>query len=279
MLAHVDLQDWVGRTQTLTAQISSKDAAAIAATLGGSAPRAGDPLPGLWHWCADLPTVPMSDLGTDGHPELGGFLPPVRLPRRMWAGGALKFMAPMVVGQDFERTSIIKSVTQKSGSTGDMVFVTVHHTVFQNDVQIMEETQDIVYLAMPTEFRAPKKIPPMAAPDITADVAVSTPLLFRYSAITFNAHRIHYDLPYAQQVEKYPGLVVHGPLQAMKLMMLATGARGRMPDHFKFRGIHPMFHTDDFQAQGTWADDQTLNLCTAVLGSHQGMTAQAVWED
>nr|MDJ0820719.1 acyl dehydratase [Paracoccaceae bacterium] len=157
-------------------------------------------------------------------------------------------------------------------------FVTVQHQIAGESGLAIEERQDIVYLPMPTTFKAPKPRPVPDRPVIDDTVPMSEALLFRYSACTFNAHRIHYDLPYAQEVEKYPGLVVHGPLQATLLAAAATAYLGRMPSRFDFRGVHPMFHDHDLRIVGVETQDG-LDLCTAKGDAHQGMSARATWED
>ena len=159
-----------------------------------------------------------------------------------------------------------------------MIFVRVAHETFEGDQLCIEETQDIVYLNIPEVFVPPKAKPVPTAPDLYEPMPVSEALLFRFSAITFNAHRIHYDLPYAQSVEKYPGLIVHGPLQAMMLLRAAMRHIGRRVREFQFAGIHPMFHFDDIHLFGETTEDG-MNLCTGVADGHQGMRAKTVWED
>jgi 3-methylfumaryl-CoA hydratase len=277
----VNFSAWVGRTQIAEGVVQPQTSALVQATLGDpavSAPSDGDCLPPLWHWYAFPPTAPMTELGRDGHPKLGGFLPPVRLERRMWAGGALTFHASLHVGEALTRRSRITAVSEKTGAAGDMVFVTVAHEIHGAHGLAVSELQDIVYLAIPESYRAPKPVEPPAAPDISEGMSVTEALLFRYSAITFNAHRIHYDLNYTQQVEHYPGLVVHGPMQANLLMDLAVRHRGRAPSSFSFRGVHPMFCPDDMRLLGVKENTARWSLCTAT-DSHQGMQATATWEE
>jgi 3-methylfumaryl-CoA hydratase len=276
---------WEGRTEAMAGCISEAQAAQIHATLGdanAAAPRMGDPLPPLWHWCAFTPTVPMGELARDGHPVLGDFLPPVRLERRMWASGSLSFGAPLRVGEPFKRRSCVAKVTEKDGKTGPMVFVMVDHKLYSERGLAIEERQDIVYLDIPDSFRPPQKRPMPQTPAMHRTVQASEPLLFRYSAITFNAHRIHYDLPYAQQVEHYPGLVVHGPLQATWLIEAARAHKGRMPRHFDFRGVHPMLLTPgespEIDIMALEDDCGALSLFTGQAG-HQCMQATAIWEE
>ena len=212
-------------------------AAQIHATLGmaeAPAPIAGEVMPPLWHWCAFVPTVPTEELGRDGHPKLGGFLPPVPLQRRMWASADLRFHQPLHVGETLTRHSVIRSVEEKAGASGPMVLVTVAHELHGADGLAIEEVQNIVYLDIPDTYSPPRKRPMPETPLRHDTVEASEVLLFRYSALTFNAHRIHIDLPYAQEVERYPGLVVHGPLQAIWLIQAAHRARGHGPTGFRF---------------------------------------------
>ena len=281
----INLKGWEGRTASLTGHVSAMQAAMIHATLpgcSGPAPREGDPLPQLWHWCAFPPLAATEDLGRDGHTRLGDFLPPVALDRRMWAGGALTFHAPLRVGEPIRRQSKLLSVEEKDGASGPMIFVTVTHEIHGPRGLAIHERQDIVYLQIPESYRPPRAIPAPQSPSFSRDIAMSAPLLFRYSAVTFNAHRIHYDLPYATGIEHYPGLVVHGPLQATLLIDAATRWRGEPPAAFRFRGVHPLFHTDDLRLMGTpgtGQNDGALDLCTVAPAGHQGMQATARWLD
>lgn len=281
-ISDVDLTDWVGRQEKTVGCLPPVVAQTVHATLASHyprAPEAGEPMPPLWHWYAFPPTAATDDLGPDGHPRLGGFLPPVPYERRMWAGGRLQFFNDLVVGESIEKSSTILSVEQKCGSASGMVFVDVEHEISGAAGLAVREIQTLVYLPVPTEFSPPpKKNGPVE--DLTFDVvqAVSSALLFRYSAITFNAHRIHYDMLYAKEVEHYPGLVVHGPLQATLLMANAARCRGRRPDTFNFRGVHPMFHDSDLHLRGQ-ATPRGLELFTVAAAGHIGMSAKAEWEN
>jgi 3-methylfumaryl-CoA hydratase len=276
----INLSAWINRSEITVGGLPEVAAQSVHAVLGQEglpAPRAGDALPALWHWFGFPPAAPMAHLGPDGHPRLGGFMPPVRLNRRMWAGGALEFLAPLHVGERLTRETRIANVSEKSGAAGEMVFVTLEHDISGERGLAVREQQDIVYLQIPDTFRPPKE---MAPPDggLSEVVDVSTPLLFRYSAITFNAHRIHYDLPYTQDVEHYPDLVVHGPLQANLLMEMATRHRGRAPAMFSFRGVHPVFASDPLEVRAVKTSDAEWTLCTVADGVRQGMQASAIWE-
>lgn len=280
-MAGDELDAWVGRVEERDDCVSPHVAGMLSATLADAQTPAltatdGAPLPPLWHWVAFTPSEPMDGLGTDGHPRLGGFLPPIDLGRRMWAGGRLRFHAGLRVGERLHRRSEILRISQKQGGTGRMVFVTVGHRLSGEGGLAIEEEQDIVYLPMPDSFRPPRPIPAPenAAFDVT--LPIDEARLFRYSAATFNAHRIHYDLPYATGVEKYPGLVVHGPMQATMLMGAAIRHRGAVPDRFTFRGVHPMFHTHALRLIGVEAG-AAMDLCTAAPDGHQGLQARAEW--
>jgi 3-methylfumaryl-CoA hydratase len=277
------LTDWIGRTETVVGCVPPTVATTIHATLARphlECPQAGDPMPALWHWYAFPPAVAMNDLGTDGHRKLGGFLPPVPFERRMWASGRLEFVGDLRIGEEIQKTSTITAVDEKSGSSGGMVFVEVAHELSGGAGLAIRETQTIVYLPIAPQFTPPPKKPgPTEGLEIDMEHPVSTALLFRYSAITFNAHRIHFDLPYAQEVEHYPGLVVHGPLQANLLMAEATAWKGRRPDRFSFRGVHPMFHDDGMHLRATPETGGGLNMCTVASAGHKCMQAKAEWED
>ncbi len=271
----LNIQAWQGRVDDQIGGISEPQAHRIASVLGGpECLRSGDVVPPLWHWCAFPNAAPMDELGRDGHPMIGDFLPPVRLERRMWAGGALRFHAPLRVGERMTRHSTVRRVTEKDGP---MVFVTVDHVIRGERGIAVEETQEIVYLPVPDHYAPPRKRQMPAAPALAERVEMTEALLFRYSAITFNAHRIHYDLPYAREIEHYPGLVVHGPLQATLLMRAATRYRGRAPCEYHFRAVHPMFAGAMLDITAVEEEDGALALCTGQDG-HQGMQATAIWQ-
>jgi 3-methylfumaryl-CoA hydratase len=272
----LNVEAWVGRESREVSSLTAFHAERVHATVGkGTAPRSGDPLPFLWHWCAFTPTEAIDALDVDGHVRGGALLPPVHLRRRMWAGGGLTFHRPLHVDEPLERSTRIRSIVEKQGKTGPMVLVTLDHFIHGAKGLAIEERQDIVYLQIPATFTPPPKKDLPAAPR----EMIETPetLLFRYSAVTFNAHRIHYDLNYAQTVEKYPGLVVHGPLQATYLMRAAIRHKGRTPSFFEFRGVHPMFAGTTCDI-ALLEDEEGLALWTGQNG-HQCMQARAVWEE
>ena len=239
-----DYTAWVGRTEEHRDVLEPARSNALLAALGGEGTGVGgDPLPWLHHWLYFWDVRPPAGLGIDGHHARGGFLPPVELPRRMWAGGRLTFHAPLVLGEAVTRVSTILKVEAKSGKSGNLVFVTVEHRLSGAAGLAIVEEQDIVY----REAAAPGSI---AMPNAAAEapeaawldrVEPDTVLLFRYSALTMNGHRIHYDLPYAMDEEAYPGLVVHGPLMATILAAHAAKNLGRPLTRFEFRGQSPAF--------------------------------------
>jgi 3-methylfumaryl-CoA hydratase len=252
------LRGWEGRSETLHDEITAAPVRNLSATLDRDdpAPVAGTELPPLWHWLYFLPGARQSEIGADGHPRRGGFLPPVPLPRRMWAGGRLQWHAPLHVGEPVERTSRIASVTHKAGRTGDLVFVLVRHEVRNAQGLALSEEHDIVYRAAAQP--GDPVPPPQAAPADAAwsrEIEPDDVLLFRYSALTFNGHRIHYDRRYVTEVEGYPGLIVHGPLIATLLVDLARrenpGARLRS---FSFKAIRPTFDLHPFRVNGRPVD-------------------------
>ena len=252
------LPQWIGRTESRADAITPTPIAALSATLDRDdpLPQPGDALPPLWHWLYFLPIHRQSELGEDGHPRRGGFLPPVSLPRRMWAGGRLEFHHPLRVGDAVTRTSRIVDVSRKDGRTGPLAFVLVRHEIADAHGIALAEEHDIVYRGQPKPGEAapaPRTAPKDA--DWTREVRPDDVLLFRYSALTFNGHRIHYDRRYVTQVEGYPGLVVHGPLIAT---MLADLLRRNRPDAvmtgFSFRAVSPLFDTDAFTLNGRLDD-------------------------
>lgn len=234
------LQNWVGRVEEKCEQIAPAHAARLAALFDVSAPLEGEVLPFLWHWAYFTPDAPQAQIGHDGHPRLGGFLPPIPLPRRMWAGGRLTFHAPLRVGETVKRKSEIISVTEKNGRQGRLVFVTLRHILSGAAGLAIEEEQDIVYRE-PAITRQPAPSEAIMQADWRDEFIPDTVTLFRYSALTFNAHRIHYDLPYAMNEENYPGLVVHGPLTATRLLAAYVLHTSHKPRTFSFRGRAPLF--------------------------------------
>jgi 3-methylfumaryl-CoA hydratase len=247
------LRSWIGKQETLHDQVTRFPIAALSATLDRDdpPPQTGDPLPPLWHWLYFLPTARQSSLGPDGHPARGGFLPPVPLPRRMWAGGRFTFHQPLRVDETITRTSTVQDVTIKHGRNGDLCFVLVKHEIFGQNVLALEEQHDIVYRDMPQPNEAPAAPRPARTDDIwQRGVHPSDPMLFRYSALTFNSHRIHYDRRYATETEGYPGLIVHGPLIATLLIDLLRRNTAQPVATFRFRAVSPLFDVAPFSVHG-----------------------------
>jgi 3-methylfumaryl-CoA hydratase len=270
------LQQWVGKTETRSDQVTAAPIAALGATLDIEMdyPSAGDVLPPLWHWLYFLPFPRQSELGPDGHARRGGFLPPVELPRRMWAGGRIEFHRPLRVGEAITRTSRIAEVKLKEGRSGRLVFVLVRHEIGD----ALTEEHDIVYRdhARPGD---PEPAPQLAPADAVWERIVQPDdvLLFRYSALTFNGHRIHYDRRYATEVEGYPGLVVHGPLIATLLVdLVRRNLPAAVVTRFEFRAVSPIFDTGTFSVCGKPEHDgKTIRLWAKNQAGALAMTASA----
>ena len=267
LLAH--LQSWQGRGETTPDTLTAAPLHALSATLDRDdpAPAMGTVVPPLWHWLYFLPHVRASELGPDGHPKRGGFLPPVPLPRRMWAGGRLSWAPanPLCVGQQAQRRSTIRSITHKAGRSGELLFVRVEHQYHNARGLALTEEHDIVYrsAAQPGDPALPPAAPPLDGQAAWSRTLVPDDvLLFRYSALTFNGHRIHYDRRYVTEVEGYPGLIVHGPLIATLLIDLL---RRQWPDAqvaaFDFKAVRPTFDLHPFSVHGKpSADGRTIEL-------------------
>jgi 3-methylfumaryl-CoA hydratase len=270
-LARVDiaeLRKWVGKTETASDQVTAAPVAALAATLGvdAPAPQPGDAVPPLWHWLYFLPILKRSELGPDGTAAHGKFLPPIELPRRMWAGGRFEFHHPMRVGETYTRVSQITDVEHKEGRTGALVFVTVRHEIRSAEGVALVEEQDIVFRERAKPGAAATVSQPAPAdPAWERTIHPEAVLLFRYSALTFNSHRIHYDRRYATEVEGYPGLVVHGPFIATLLLdLLRRSVPGAKVARVAFRAVRPLFDTAPFAVRGgPSADRQTIRLWAA----------------
>jgi 3-methylfumaryl-CoA hydratase len=237
--------EWIGRTEQVHDPLSWVQAQAAQAMLDepGVPLVQGDALPLPWHWFFFLPRAPQAALDADGHPQRGGFLPPIPYPRRMFAGARIQLHRPLRVGVPAVREGSIRDVVMKSGKTGALAFVTVAYRFLQDGVLCLEEEQDIVYREPGAAVAAPVPavLPPPPEGSWTRTLQPDTRLLFRFSALTFNAHRIHYDRAYATEVEGYPGLVVHGPLTAVLLLQLVRQSTTRPVAAFSFRGVAPLF--------------------------------------
>lgn len=246
---------WMERSEERRDQIRPWPAQALHGALGrpGDPPQQGDPLPPLWRWLYFLDAPRRGDLGRDGHLAKGVGLPPAGLPpRRMWAGGRFEFRKQLAIGANATLFSTIKSIREKSGRSGRLVFVTLRHEALTADGPVEIEEQDLVYREDPGRSRPPAEPEPAATNEIWRRPWIADPtLLFRYSALTYNGHRIHYDVDYCRQVEGYDGLVVHGPLLATLMLELA---RENGPDRrlarFWFRAKSPIVHSEAFEVCG-----------------------------
>lgn len=249
----INITEWMGSQRSSQDIICETLVRRMAATLGVASPKAGEPLPALWHWMFFQPELDSSELGIDGHPQVGGFMPPALGRNRMWAGGHLEFSQPLIIGAIATCESSIENVVEKLGSTGSLVFVTVRHDYSQQGQHKFTERQNIVY-RLPT----PPKHSSDAAPKAqwSRGMTPDATLLFRYSAVTFNGHRIHYDYPYVTDTEGYDNLVVHGPLMAT---LALHGCINAHPDKviksFKYRGVRPVTLGHDIYIEGKLVDD------------------------
>ncbi|HVW57702.1 MAG TPA: MaoC family dehydratase N-terminal domain-containing protein [Rhizobiaceae bacterium] len=277
-----DYSDSVGRTERSVALIAAKQVEALASTLDlDTVPGGGSAVPPGWHWLFFNPFVRRSELGADGHPRRGGFLPDVKLPRRMWAGGRLVYHKPLSVGEQAVRESEITKVAAKSGRAGSLVFVTVRHVIKHDGVVAIEEEQDIVYREAPTpDAPKPQSTPAPEGADWSESVVPDPTLLFRYSALTSNGHRIHYDQSYARNEEGYRDLIVHGPLIATLLQGLAVRCR---PEarllRFAFRAMAPLFVDRGFHIEAARIPNSSaLSLWTRGPDGELAMKAEAEFD-
>jgi 3-methylfumaryl-CoA hydratase len=268
------LRAWIGRTQTDSDIITAAPLRMMLATLDVNAVVTSDSLPPLWHWLYFLPSPKQSDLGEDGHAKRGGFLPPVALPRRMWAAGQFEFFHDLELGDAISRTSTIDDITVKQGRTGSLCFVRVRHEISNTAGLAIREFHDIVYrpLAQGDTNEPTYEAAPAAA--YSEVVTPTDPLLFRYSALTFNGHRIHYDRRYVTEVEGYPGLIVHGPLMATLLARLGAKLNPQTkPVSFEFRALKPVFDLHPFEVCAGEAQDGAIDLWVKDYAGHVTMKA------
>jgi 3-methylfumaryl-CoA hydratase len=278
-LAH--LQSWIGRTEARADLLTPRLAEAFEATFDRAASfEAGDEAPPGIHWCLGNPALPASELGRDGHPKRQGFMPPVPLPRRMWAAGDLAYHAPLIVGAEVTRASTIAALDFKEGRTGPLIFLVIEHRYEQEGQNRLTERQTIVYRDDPKPGDRPdgERTKSEAASGAVVTLFPNTTLLFRYSALTFNGHRIHYDRAYAREVEGYPDLVVHGPLVATLLLQASADARrGARVERFGFRAVAPSFVDRPLSVHV--APDRGEATATAVSEGRIIMTAQTRYSD
>ncbi len=254
------LLEWINKTTEAEDTIRLQPANFMEATLNRPPKlKEGDNLPPLWHWVYFLEAKPESDLGRDAHPKKGDFLPPIQLPRRMWAGGRFTFYNDLVIGEKAKKITTIKKIVEKEGSAGPLCFITLEHKIYSKDEISIIEEQDLVYLQ---DQQGSKSLPlaqnNVEKADFSQEIHPSAILLFRYSALTFNGHRIHYDLDYAKNVEGYDGLVFHGPLTATLLLDLALKERKQPIKKYSFRGIAPLSNLDCFWIEGKSEDNAAI---------------------
>lgn len=271
------LRSWVGKEKLAADDLGVFPARALAAAFDhDTLPEHGAALPASWHWMYFLEAPSASGTGVDGHPKKGGFLPPVPLQRRMWAAGDLQVRQPLVLGSPARRKSTVRSVDLKEGKSGTLVFVNIEHALYQNDRLCILEEQSLVYRDMPG---GPAPLPPGDVAPADADwvktIAPDPVLLFRFSALTYNGHRIHYDRNYAMQEEFYPALVVQGPLLATLLLdLVGAQVKDKRVEKFSFRAVRPIFDHASFKVCGKRDGDQ-VNLWIADPEGFIGMTAKA----
>ncbi|MBN8981117.1 MAG: MaoC family dehydratase N-terminal domain-containing protein [Rhizobiales bacterium] len=272
------LRQWIGKTQEASDIVTEQLTKALRATLflDIGAPKTGDAAPHTVHWCLAQPVAAMNALGPDGHAARGEFLPPVPLQRRMWAGGELNFLDTLRVGDSVTRSSRISDVAMKTGSTGILCFVSVEHTITTPRGVAIKERQDLVYRDAAKGEQKPAAAQPSPPKAQHSEMHMADPvLLFRYSALTFNGHRIHYDRDYVTKVEGYPGLVFHGPLQAALLVETAAKLHnGKAPAKFSYRGVQPLFDGANFSVN---ANNGGLELWMANNAGTPTMKATASW--
>lgn len=275
-----ELGRWTGRSETLTDAVTSGPVRALAALLDREGEyHAGEDLPAPAHWLYFLQAARQSELGEDGHARRGGFLPPVSLPRRMWAGSRIEFHRRLHIGEQISRTSRIADVSSRQGRSGALVFVRVSHEIRNSEALAISEEQDIVYREAPQAGTTTVSTPAPAGHAWMREIHPDPVLLFRYSALTFNAHRIHYDRPYATQVEHYPGLVVQGPLIATLLLdLLYRSMPAASVARFSFRAVMPLFDLARFFVCGKpeSAQSKSVQLWAKDEAGMLAMEAQAV---
>jgi 3-methylfumaryl-CoA hydratase len=274
----VDLKAWIGRQESSDDVASFPTLRRLGATLDWTFTRTGTlELPPLSHWLYFLPMTSTAELKSDGHPRMGGFMPPIELPRRMWAGGRVSFLAPISIDAQMTKRSTITNVSLKDGNSGPLVFVTVKHEIMVDENLAVVDEQDIVYREPATPGASmPKAIPAPYKAEWRHRFDPSPTLLFRYSALTFNSHRIHYDKPYACDEENYPNLVVHGPLIATLLAnSVSQEVSGVRMTNFDFRAVRPLFADEPLFVCGARESETTVRLWAETLSGAVAMSATA----
>jgi 3-methylfumaryl-CoA hydratase len=275
--------DWIGREEVQHDTITLAPARGLAALLDRDPDSVAlaEPLPALWHWIYFNRAVRQSELGDDGHARRGGFLPPVQLPRRMWAGGRLQWLAPLRIGDTAERRSVVRGVEEKTGRSGALVIVTIQHSIGTERGAAIEETQQILYrerTAGDTSVRSSAASKPAAREMEWSASFQPTPVaLYRFSALTSNAHRIHYDHPYTTQAEGYPGLLVHAPLTALLLLDEAVERAPRRALSYEYRALAPLFADTPITLQGALNSDAQMDVWASDPDGTVAMRATVDW--
>lgn len=271
-----DLENWIGREQVRTETINHRQAELLAVTLNSEIPEPGTPLPQCWHWAWFNDALPYEKLGRDGHPQRGGFIPPVPLPRRMWAGGELHFLQDIIIGREIRKVSSIEGIKERDGSSGKLCIVTIAHRLFDGDDLCIDERQNLVFREDPKQSEgAAKPIAPPEGQELAEVINPDPVMMFRYSALTFNGHRIHYDVDYAREVEGYPDLVFHAPLTATSLCQLAAKVlEDKTIKQFSYRATAPLFCNQPVRLLGKRSDEGAVLWAETPKGS-QAMLAEA----
>ena len=255
---------WIPKVDSVTELISAAPINKLAATLNEAAPdyQDGDNLPPLWHWIFFIKPVPHAGLGRDGHPKRGEFLPPVALPRRMFAGMKTDFLYPLIIGHEAERESEVIDVKEKNGASGPLIFIRVLTKIKQKGRLCIMDEQEIVYREMGAPLTLPetKHLPEPPANSWSQEMIADEAMLFRFSAVTFNGHKIHYDRTYAATEEGYPALVVHAPLLAMLLLQLVRRNTGKRVQRFEYRAMAPLFDGQPFQLSAVEEGVDSVNM-------------------
>ncbi|WP_180115482.1 MULTISPECIES: hypothetical protein [unclassified Acinetobacter] len=264
---------WIGKKEVLNDFTHPRSVSMMQALLNQTENKISE-LPHLYQWFYFLPIVNSENLAEDGHPQKGGFLPPIPFPKRMWAGSRIEFIEPVLLNTNVRKESEIIKIQFKSGKSGDMYFVTVKHSIFSNDILAIVEEQDIVYRAASNQPQTLKAAAPIAVTEkpytYKKSFSVNTTTLFRYSALTFNSHKIHYDRPYAMETEGYPGLVVHGPLLATLLLHTFKQEHSdKKISRFEFKAVNPVYDFNTFSICG----DVQLNQAELWIEKSDGQIA------
>jgi 3-methylfumaryl-CoA hydratase len=273
-----DWEAWIGRSQIAEDVVTPRLTKSFHATLTPHLAEVASEVPLGLHWCLAPEIVEAAKLGGDGHPAKGDFLPPVPLPKRMAAGGTLSLLSPLMSGDRVERRSTITSIEEKAGQSGPLCFVTVRHDIATDRGLAIQEMQSIVYREETSKLvGAGGGAAARERSAFSREAAIDPVLLFRYSALTFNGHRIHYDASYAVQEEHYPGLMVHGPLQATYLLNFAASIAERNPRRFSFRALHPATGVTKIHLKANGRPGEAARLWIEDPTGRVTMKADAEW--